>query len=150
MKLCNSGTSFVSFCLISSMPDILLCFATQAFAEPSHQAGSTVAAPNDQEAAFLLSASAAQQQHADGSAVAVAQQAPASREDGQELAASQHAGSMADVTDHDAEESNAQQAVGQKVDAAPQGGGEHFHVSSPQYDDDPANPDGKLMSLLMG
>lgn len=131
------------------MPDILLCFATQAFAEPSHQAGSTVAAPNDQEAAFLLSASAAQQQHADGSAVAVAQQAPASREDGQ-LAASQHAGSMADVTDHDAEESNAQQAVGQKVDAAPQGGGEHFHVSSPQYDDDPANPDGKLMSLLMG
>lgn len=131
------------------MPDILLCFAMQAFAEPSHQAGSTVAAPNDQEAAFLLSASAAQQQHADGSAVAVAQQAPASREDGQ-LAASQHAGSMADVTDHDAEESNAQQAVGQKVDAAPQGGGEHFHVSSPQYDDDPANPDGKLMSLLMG
>lgn len=131
------------------MPDILLCFATQAFAEPSHQAGSTVAAPNDQEAAFLLSASAAQQQHADGSAVAVAQQAPASREDGQ-LAASQHAGSMADVTDHDAEESNAQQAVGQNVDAAPQGCGEHFHVSSPQYDDDPANPDGKLMSLLMG
>jgi len=131
------------------MPDILLCFAMQAFAEPSHQAGSTVAAPNDQEAAFLLSASAAQQQHADGSAVAVAQQAPASREDGQ-LAASQHAGSMADVTDHDAEESNAQQAVGQNVDAAPQGCGEHFHVSSPQYDDDPANPDGKLMSLLMG
>ena len=131
------------------MPDILVCVAMQAFAEPSHQAGSTVAAPNDQEAAFSLSASAAQQEHADGSAVAVAQQAPASR-DGQELAARQHAGGMADVTDHRAEESNTQQAVGQNVDAAPQGGDDHFHVSSPHFDDDPANPDGKLMSLLMG
>ena len=132
------------------MPDTLLCFAMQAFAEPSHQAGSTVAAPNDQEAAFLLSTSAAQQQHADGSAVAEAQQTPASREDGQEVAASQHAAGMADVTDHSAEESNTQQAVGQNVDAAPQGGDDHFHVSSPHFDDDPANPDGKLMSLLMG
>lgn len=122
----------------------------QAFAEPSHQAGTTVAAPNDQEAAFQLSAPAAQQQHADGSAVAVAQQAPASREDGQGLAASQHAGGMADVAVHSAEESNTQQAAGKNVDAAPQAGDDQFHVSSPDFDDNPANPDGKLMSLLMG
>lgn len=132
------------------MPDIPLCFAMQAFAEPSHQAGSTVAAPNDQEAASLLPASAAQQQHAGGSAVAVPQQATASIEDRQELVTSQHAGGMADVTDHSTEESNAQQAVNQNVDAAPQDGDDHFHVSSPHFDDDPANPDGKLMSLLMG
>ena len=132
------------------MPDILLRFAMQAFAEPSHQAGSTVAAPNEQEAASLLPTSAAQQQHADGSAVAEAQQAPASREDEEQLAASQHAGGMADVTDHSNGESNTQQAVGQNVDAAPQAGDDHFHVPSPHFEDDPANPDGKLMSLLMG
>ena len=133
-----------------------LC-ALQAFAEPSHQTGPAEAAANDQEAVSRPFEDAAQhapdaqpsgnieQGQTSGAIGSTHQQAVDSNAEGM--------GSRADAAINNAQQNGVQRtAEGSAADHEPQGAENHFDLSGPQFpdDDDPANPDGKLMSLLMG
>ena len=115
-------------------------------------------ASNDQEAASAPSGSAAaQQHHAEGSAGDKGQQVPAgATAQPQTVAMHQQAGTNSTAVGTEgvaADRSSRQDAAASQIDGgAPGGADDHFVVSSPRFDDDddPANPDGKLMSLLMG
>ena len=121
----------------------------QAFADSSHQTSPAAAAANDQEAASRPFADTAQQASA-----------PLQPAEGQQHpehppgdSDAEHLGGSTNQADTHAQQNGAQTiAADQGVVAESDTAADHFNLSSHHNfgDDDPANPDGKLMSLLMG
>lgn len=114
--------------------------------------GSAEGTSNDQEAVSAPTTSAVQQSHTSDLSAAAERQP---------LHAAKEADHQAPADSHDAEDAHAscsadQQTLyvavaGQAAEAPPEGADEQFGLSGPHFnDDDPSNPDGKLMSLLMG
>ena len=121
----------------------------QAFADSSHQTSPAATTANDQEAASRPFADTAQQ--------ASAPLLPAEAQQHPEHPAgdsnAQHMGDSADQAGTHAQQNGAQTtATEQGVVTESDTAADHFDLTSHHNfgDDDPANPDGKLMSLLMG